>query len=51
MFEIGFVLQTLLKKINHTFVSDEKMIEHITKTCPVALSLHPDIKQVVTIHF
>ena len=30
---------------------EKRMIEHITKTCPVALSLHPDLKQIVTIHF
>ena len=29
----------------------KKIIEHITKTCPVALSLHPDVKQTVTIHY
>jgi hypothetical protein len=25
------------------------VIEHISKTCPVALSLHPDLKQTVTL--
>jgi putative redox protein len=28
-----------------------KIIEHISKTCPVALSLHPELKQTVTIRY
>ncbi len=28
---------------------DKKIIEHISRTCPVALSLHPDLKQTVNI--
>jgi uncharacterized OsmC-like protein len=24
---------------------EQKIIEHTSKTCPVALSLHPDLKQ------
>jgi len=42
--------------IDLTFPSDypekvKKIIEHTVKNCPVALSLHPDIKQTVTIHY
>lgn len=29
----------------------KRLIEHISKTCPVALSLHPDLKQTVKIHY
>lgn len=29
--------------------SQKRVIEHITKNCPVALSLHPDLKQTVTL--
>jgi uncharacterized OsmC-like protein len=28
---------------------DKKIIEHISRTCPVSLSLHPDLKQTVNI--
>lgn len=30
---------------------NKKIIEHISKTCPVSLSLHSDVKQIITIHF
>jgi len=29
----------------------KRILENIVKTCPVAISLHPDIKQNVTLHF
>jgi uncharacterized OsmC-like protein len=28
-----------------------KILEHIAKTCPVALSLHPDLKQNIKLIF
>jgi putative redox protein len=28
-----------------------RIIEHISKNCPVALSLHPDLKQTITLNF
>jgi uncharacterized OsmC-like protein len=28
--------------------SDKKILEAVHRTCPVALSLHPDIKQIIT---
>jgi putative redox protein len=30
-------------------VKEKAIIEHIVKTCPVALSLHPDLKQSVSV--
>ncbi len=30
---------------------DRQIMEHIAHTCPVALSLHPDLKQVVTFYW
>ena len=37
---------------HNNFTKKEKdMITHISKTCPVALSLHPDLKQVVEINY
>lgn len=29
----------------------KKIIEHTVKNCPVALSLHPDLKQTVELHY
>ncbi len=37
---------------NHNYTEREKIIlMNAAKTCPVALSLHPDIKQTVTFNF
>ncbi len=36
---------------NHYSDKQKEIIERITKTCPVALSLHPDVKQIVTLHY
>ncbi len=30
---------------------DKKILRHCSDTCPVALSLHPDLKQTVHLHF
>lgn len=30
---------------------EKKILEHCTKTCPVALSLHPEIKQSISLNF
>lgn len=42
--------------IDLTFPSDypekvKKIIDHTVKNCPVALSLHPDVKQTVTVRY
>jgi putative redox protein len=29
----------------------KRLIEYITKNCPVALSLHPDLKQTVNVRY
>ena len=31
--------------------NEKKQIEHASKTCPVALSLHPDLKQTIILNF
>jgi hypothetical protein len=36
---------------NNYSQKQKDIIENITRTCPVALSLHPDVKQIVTLHF
>lgn len=43
-------------KIDITFPSDytdkeKKILEHAGRTCPVALSLHPDLKQNIKFHY
>lgn len=43
-------------KIDITFPSDytdkeKKILEHTGRTCPVALSLHPDLKQNIKFHY
>jgi putative redox protein len=37
--------------INNYSDKEKRIIEHIAKTCPVALSLHPDLKQSVKLTF
>jgi uncharacterized OsmC-like protein len=29
----------------------KKIIEYTVKNCPVALSLHPDVKQTISLHY
>jgi putative redox protein len=36
---------------HHYTTKQMKIIELITRTCPVALSLHPDLKQTINLHF
>ena len=41
-----------LKFPNGNYSDQQKrLIEHISKTCPVALSLHPDLKQTIRITY
>lgn len=36
----------------HQFSEKERaLLEHAARTCPVALSLHPEVKQTVTFHY
>jgi putative redox protein len=36
---------------NDYTIKQKDLIAHISKTCPVALSLHPDLKQVIEIQY
>ncbi|MBU1010473.1 MAG: OsmC family protein [Bacteroidetes bacterium] len=36
---------------NNYSAKEQRILEHISKTCPVALSLHPDLKQSVTLRY
>lgn len=39
-------------KFGQSFTEQQKrLLTHISKNCPVALSLHPDLKQLVNLHF
>lgn len=44
------VVEMDFPKSNYTD-KQKHIIEHITKTCPVGLSLHPDIKQTIILNY
>lgn len=44
---IGRIEVRLLMPPNGYSEADKKLLEHIAHTCPVALSLHPDLEQAV----
>ncbi|MBW7848458.1 MAG: OsmC family protein [Bacteroidales bacterium] len=44
---IGRIIVELYFPHNTYSQKQKKILEHISKTCPVALSLHPDLKQEV----
>lgn len=46
---ISEIIVELTFPANNYSDKQKHIIEHITRTCPVALSLHPDIKQTVKI--
>lgn len=46
---IGEIIVELTFLPNHFTDQQKRVIEHISKNCPVALSLHPDLKQTVVI--
>ncbi len=46
---IGEIVVKLYFPDNNYSDKERKLIEHISRTCPVALSLHPDVKQTIEI--
>ncbi|MCX6286348.1 MAG: OsmC family protein [Bacteroidetes bacterium] len=48
---IGEIIVELTFPLNNYTDQQKRVIEHITKNCPVALSLHPDLKQTVRINY
>jgi putative redox protein len=46
---IGEIIVELTFPPNNYTEQQKRVIEHISKNCPVALSLHPDLKQTVTL--
>jgi len=49
--KISEVIIDLFFPENNFSENEKKIIEHISKTCPVALSLADDVKQTVHIHY
>ncbi|HEY4652227.1 MAG TPA: OsmC family protein [Pontibacter sp.] len=45
---IAEVILTFKMPANNYTAKEKAMLEHAARTCPVALSLHPDIKQTVS---
>ncbi len=48
---IGEIFIELTFPPNNYSESNKRILEHIIKTCPVALSLHPDVKQTVVVEY
>ena len=48
---IGEIHVTLTMPKNNFSDKEKKMYEHTAHTCPVAKSLHPDLKQVIVINW
>ncbi|MCX6284734.1 MAG: OsmC family protein [Bacteroidetes bacterium] len=48
---IGEIIVELTFPPNGYTDQQKRVLEHITKNCPVALSLHPDIKQTVRVKY
>jgi putative redox protein len=43
-------VELVFPKLEYT-EGQKRLLDHISKTCPVALSIHPDIKQIVNLHY
>jgi putative redox protein len=48
---VAEVIVDLTFPANRYTDEQRRLIEHITRTCPVALSLHPDLKQTIHISY
>lgn len=48
---IAEVIVDLTFPPNNYTDQQKRVLEHISRTCPVALSLHPDLKQTINIHY
>lgn len=48
---IGEIIVTIYMPANGYTDKDKKILEHAAMTCPVFLSLHPDIKKDVSFHW
>jgi putative redox protein len=49
--KVGEIVVELFFPPNNYSEKEKNIIEHAVKTCPVTLSLHPDVKQNITIHY
>jgi len=48
---IAEIVVDLTFPANNYTESQKRVIEHITKTCPVAMSLHPDLRQTINFRY
>lgn len=48
---IGEIVVELTFPASNFTDQQKRVLEHISKNCPVALSLHPDLKQTVSLRF
>jgi len=48
---ISEIIVNLTFPPNNYTDQQKRLIEHITRTCPVAFSLHPDLKQTVKVNY
>lgn len=49
--KIGEIIVELNFPANNYNEKQKQVIEHITRNCPVGLSLHPDIKQTIILNY
>jgi putative redox protein len=49
--KVGEIVVEFYFPPNNYSEKEKKIIDHAIKTCPVALSLHPDVKQTISVHY
>ncbi len=49
--KVGELIVDLYFPPNNYSEKEKKIIDNAVKTCPVTLSLHPDVKQTISIHY
>lgn len=49
--KVGEIIVELFFPPNNYSEKEKKIIDTAIKTCPVTLSLHPDVKQTIIVHF
>jgi len=49
--KVGEIIIDMYFPPNNYSEKEKKIIDQAVKTCPVTLSLHPDVKQTITLHY
>ncbi|OIP03154.1 MAG: osmotically inducible protein OsmC [Bacteroidetes bacterium CG2_30_32_10] len=49
--KVGEIIIDMYFPPNNYSEKEKKIIEQAVKTCPVTLSLHPEVKQTITLHY